>query len=85
VIEPSRAESSEITAPSLDLDAYNIRVNTVNTQEFFGVPHLPAPTSTIDPIILNHVNAPIGIHLPRDVPLFFRLLYDVIHRDGENQ
>ncbi|KAH9034554.1 hypothetical protein EDB84DRAFT_1257865, partial [Lactarius hengduanensis] len=38
-----------------DLCAYNIQISTVDTQEFFGVPHLPAPT--VNPINLNHINA----------------------------
>ncbi len=63
----------------IDLLAYNIRISTVDTEEFFGVPHLPA--TMVDPIILNHVNAPVGLHLPRDVRLFFHHLHDVITRD----
>jgi hypothetical protein len=66
-----------------DLDAYNIRISTVNTQEFFGVSDLPAPT--VDPIILNNVEAPVGTHLPRDVRLFFRLLRDAPRYDEAAQ
>jgi hypothetical protein len=66
-----------------DLDAYNIRISTVNTQEFFGISNLPAPT--VDPIILNNVGAPVGPHLPRDVRLFFRLLRDAPRYDGAFQ
>jgi hypothetical protein len=58
---------------SSDLDAYNIRIHTVDTQAFFSVPHLPAPM--VDPIILNHVNRPVG--LPWDLRLFFDYLHAV--------
>ncbi|KAH9034192.1 hypothetical protein EDB85DRAFT_1022260 [Lactarius pseudohatsudake] len=58
-----------------DLDFYNIQIRTVHTQEFFGVPHLPAPA--VNPIILNHLSAPVGLQLPRDVRLFFRYLLQV--------
>ncbi|KAH9175787.1 hypothetical protein EDB89DRAFT_1944252 [Lactarius sanguifluus] len=55
-----------------DLDSYNIWIQTVHTQEFFGVPHLPAPA--VNPIILDHVSTPVGLHLPQEVRLFFRYL-----------
>jgi hypothetical protein len=58
-----------------DLDAYNIQINTVDTQAFFSIPCLPAPM--VDPIILNHINAPVGISLPRDLRLFFYYLHAV--------
>jgi hypothetical protein len=59
----------------VDLDAYNIRISTVDTEEFFGVPLLPAPT--VDPIILDNVDPPVGTHLPRNAHLFFRFLRNV--------
>lgn len=55
-----------------NLDSYNIQIRTIHTQDFFGIPHLPAPT--VNPIILNHVSTPVGLHLPREVRLFFRYL-----------
>jgi hypothetical protein len=58
------------------LDAYNIRILTVDTEEFFGVSHLPPPT--VDPIILNNVAAPVGSHLSREIHLFFRFLRSIL-------
>jgi hypothetical protein len=60
---------------SPDLLAYNIRISTTDTEEFFGVPHLPA--TTVDPIILNHVEAPVDSHLPREIREFFLHLRNV--------
>ncbi|KAH9001842.1 hypothetical protein EDB86DRAFT_2801393 [Lactarius hatsudake] len=62
-----------------DLDLYNIQIRSVHTQEFFGVPRLPAPA--VNPIILDHLSAPVGLQLPRDVRLFFRYLLDATHVD----
>ncbi|KAI9435755.1 hypothetical protein H4582DRAFT_1968548 [Lactarius indigo] len=67
-----------------DLDSYNIQIRNVHTQEFFGVPHLPPPA--VNPIILNHVSAPVGLPLPKDDRLFFRYLLaatrvDTIHEE----
>ena len=36
-------------------------------------------------MILNHVDAPVGVNLSRDVRLFFRLLRDVVTRDDTVQ
>ena len=36
-------------------------------------------------MILNHVDAPVGVDLSRDVRLFFRLLRDVVTRDDTVQ
>jgi hypothetical protein len=58
-----------------DLQAYNIRILTIDTEEFFGVPHLPAPT--VDPIILNNIEAPVSSHLSPDICTFFHLLRKV--------
>jgi hypothetical protein len=52
-----------------DLQAYNIRISTVDTEEFFGVPHLPAPT--VDPIVLNNIEAPVDSNLSPGVRDFF--------------
>lgn len=68
---------------SNDLDAFKIRIDTVDFQEFFGIPAIPALRA--DPMILNHVDAPVGVNLSRDVRLFFRLLRDVVTRDDTVQ
>ncbi|KAF8266449.1 hypothetical protein EI94DRAFT_1733002 [Lactarius quietus] len=57
-----------------ELDTYNIRINTVDTKAFFGIPELPAPV--VDPIILNHVTAPVDLQLPRALETFFGYLHD---------
>ncbi|KAH9175792.1 hypothetical protein EDB89DRAFT_1944284 [Lactarius sanguifluus] len=62
-----------------DLDLYNIQIRNVHTQEFFGIPHLPAPA--VNPVILDHLSAPVGLQLPRDVRLFFRYLLGATHVD----
>lgn len=56
-----------------ELDAYNIRINTVDTQAFFGIPDLPAPV--VDPVILNYVNAPLDEELPWNINVFFDYLH----------
>jgi hypothetical protein len=68
------AKSGSKWTPS-DLDAYDVQINTIDTQAFFGVPHLPAPM--VDTVILNHVNAPVGLSLPHDICLFFHYLHHV--------
>ncbi|KAH8977933.1 hypothetical protein EDB86DRAFT_2816559, partial [Lactarius hatsudake] len=55
-----------------NLDLYDIQIHTVHMQEFFGIPHLPAPA--VDPILLDHVSTPVGLHLPWEVRLFFHYL-----------
>jgi hypothetical protein len=63
---------------SADLQAYNIRISTVDTEEFFGVAHLPAPT--VDPIVLNNVDAFIGLgsQLSLVIRRFFQYLRKVV-------
>jgi hypothetical protein len=46
-----------------ELNAYNIRITTVDTNTFFGISELPAPV--VSPIILNQANAPAGLQLSR--------------------
>jgi hypothetical protein len=74
---------------SNDLDAFNIQIETVDVHEFFGIPlsHRPALRAepSIGSIILDHVNAPVGLNLSREVRLFFRLLRDVVTRDDTAQ
>jgi hypothetical protein len=58
-----------------ELDAYNIRIKTVDTKAFFGISNLPAPA--VDPVILQNVEVPSGPDvLPKDLRLFFRYLCD---------
>lgn len=59
---------------------HNFRINTVDTQAFFNIPDLLAPV--VNPVILNHVAAPVGSQLPRDLRVFFRYLHDTT-RDVE--
>ena len=65
-----------------ELNAYNIQVNTVDTQTFFGICKLPAPA--IDPIILENVdfpdNLPVVKSRLREVH-FFNYLWDTTDKD----
>ena len=59
-------------------DAYNIRINTVDTQTFFGISNLPPPA--VDPIILQNTDRlPDGdraLKLPKELRLVFFYLLD---------
>jgi hypothetical protein len=57
-----------------ELDAYKIRINTVDTKAFFGISDLPEPA--VDPVILQNVDVPHDLELPYDLRLFFVYLHD---------
>src|ERR1700761_9028227 len=69
---PQRPEKPGKNWTFNELDSYNIRINTVDTEAFFGIPNLPAPV--VDPIILNHVKAPLDAQLPCNLDVFFSYL-----------
>ena len=67
-----------------ELNAYNIRITTVDTNTFFGISELPAPV--VSPVILNHATAPAGLELSYGDDIFFRSLHlttldDWVERD----
>ncbi|KAM6492005.1 hypothetical protein JOM56_012643 [Amanita muscaria] len=51
-----------------ELIAFNIRVNTVNTQTFFGSPNLPR--ITVSPVILDNLEEPAGSLHKADMDFF---------------
>ena len=55
-----------------ELNAYNIRITTVDTNAFFGISELPAPV--VSPVLLNNANAPAGLELSYGHRAFFRFL-----------
>jgi hypothetical protein len=59
-----------------DLDAYNIRINTVDSEAFFGISDLPHPS--IDPVILQDVDISpdLALELPEYLRYFFVYLHD---------
>ena len=57
-----------------ELDAFNIRINTVDTKAFFGFSDLPAPAISPQSIILNHNSRPDGLELSNDDNRFFLFL-----------
>ena len=63
------------------LDAYNIRINTVDIQAFFGISNLPPPA--VDPVILQNLlpDRDIVLKLPQDLRLFFVYLRNSIDKD----
>jgi hypothetical protein len=69
---------------SNELDAYNIRITTVDTNTFFGISELPTPA--VSPVIFNHADAPSGLELSFGDSSFFRALHHTTldrpgHRD----
>jgi hypothetical protein len=56
-----------------ELDMYNIRITSVDTNTFFGISELPAPV--VSPVILNHADAPAGLELSYGDSSFFRSLH----------
>jgi hypothetical protein len=59
------------------LNAYNIRINTVDTRAFFGFSDLPAPVLfSPESIITSHVKPPAGLQLSNDDRRFFAYLND---------
>ena len=67
-----------------ELDAFNIRINTVDTKAFFGFSDLPAPAISPGSIILNHDNPPDGLELSNDDHRFFAFLLDPILGEGHD-
>ena len=61
-----------------ELEAYKIRINTVDTQTFFGIANLSnIPEPDVDPIILESVDEPsFSDELPYDLRMFFVYLHD---------
>ena len=63
-----------------ELDTYKIRIKTADTQAFFGISNLPAPT--VDPVILENVNVPLDhdVELSKDIRTFFAYLHDTTQK-----
>ena len=63
-----------------ELDTYKIRIKTADTQAFFGISNLPAPT--VDPVILENVNLPRDheVELSKDIRTFFAYLHDTTQK-----
>ena len=63
-----------------ELDTYKIRIKTADTQAFFGISNLPAPT--VDPVILQNVNLPRDndVELSKDIRTFFAYLHDTTQK-----
>lgn len=66
-----------------ELIAFNIGVNTVDMQTFFGFPNLPQ--TTVSPVILNNLEEPLG-PLHKSEMDFFTYLEDAmtIHPEEES-
>ena len=73
---PRRPAKAGISWTFDELDAYKIRIKTVDIQEFFSISQLPAPA--VAPEILQNVNIS---SLPDDICLFFRRLDDSTSKD----
>jgi hypothetical protein len=67
-----------------ELDAFNIRISTVDTGAFFGFSEsdLPAPAIIPESIVLDHVNPPTGLQLSTNDNHFFAFLLDPILSKG---
>ena len=72
---PSKSKSK--SKRTFKLDAYNIRIMTVDIQTFFGIPSLPPPG--VDPIILENADRlpdrlpdrDKALKFPKELRLFF--------------
>ncbi|KAN0135885.1 hypothetical protein V8E53_006337, partial [Lactarius tabidus] len=63
-----------------ELDAYKIRIKTVDTKAFFGISKLPEPT--VDPVILQNAEDPRDHDgLSQDVRRFYIYLHDSTKKD----
>jgi hypothetical protein len=66
-----------------ELDAYNIRIKTVDTKAFFGLTALPHPS--VDPVILQNAEDPrdhgVALELSQDVRRFYIYLHDATKND----
>ena len=78
---PKRPAKPGISWTFNELDAYNIHINTVDTQAFFGISNLPEPA--VDPVILQNVDLPrdLTLELPYDLRFFFVYLRDSTDKD----
>jgi hypothetical protein len=74
---PKRPAKPGVSWTFDELNAYNIRINTVDTKAFFGITNLPRPS--VDPAILNNVDISpdLALELPEDLRYFFVYLHDI--------
>ena len=71
---PKRPAKSSKSWTFKDLNAYNVRIKTVDTEAFFGNSDLPSPS--VDPIILQSVNISPDLDVPQDIQTFFDYLHN---------
>jgi hypothetical protein len=76
MVTPKRLAKPGKSWTSNELNAYNIRINTVDTEAFFGISDLPHPS--VDPIIIQNVDISpdLALELPEDLRYFFVYLHD---------
>ena len=75
---PKRPAKSGKSWTFKELDAYNVRIKTVNIQEFFGISHGQLPAPAVDPLILENFDLPdnLVVRPPSNVVNFFIYLHD---------
>ena len=71
---PKRPAKSSKSWTFKDLNAYNVRIKTVDTEAFFGNSDLPSPS--VDSIILQSVNISPDLDVPQDIQTFFDYLHN---------